>query len=224
MKSGNAKYWEMQFVETNNNLFTLLVFFTWATPKVLVQLLPLISQIIKSLDTEKLTVLSNALSCTTNNSVYEKSQQRYLIKEIENIDIQDILRYILCFRFDDESKHKYVYSHFSSFDGILEDAKKIKFQYLLGVFFKDPANTANLFEIKKAYKETYQYDEGRYYSYRLSESIELPYDIAKIVMNECKEYPIIISSLAEKTCRLYANEKFKAVGETAKNEKWFEGN
>src|SRR3989339_20204 len=224
MKSGNVKYWELQFSETSNNLFTLLVFFTWATPKVIVQLLPLISQILKSLDSEKLTLLSNALSSTTNNSTFEKSQHIYIITEIENKEIEDILKYILSLRFNEENRHKFIYNHISNFSGILEEAKKIKFQYLLGAFFKDPTNTAILFEIKKAYKETSQYDERRYYSYRMSEPINLPYGIAQTIMKECKEYPIVISSLAEKTCRLYANEKFKAVGETAKNEKWFEGN
>ena len=153
-----------------------------------------------------------------------KSLNTYIITEIENKEIEDILKYILSLRFNEENRHKFIYNHISNFSGILEEAKKIKFQYLLGAFFKDPTNTAILFEIKKAYKETSQYDERRYYSYRMSEPINLPYGIAQTIMKECKEYPIVISSLAEKTCRLYANEKFKAVGETAKNEKWFEGN
>ena len=41
-------------------------------------------------------------------------------------------------------------------------------------------------------------------------------------MGDCKNYPKIITILAEKSCRIKANEHLKPVGEVANNEKWFE--
>jgi hypothetical protein len=43
-------------------------------------------------------------------------------------------------------------------------------------------------------------------------------------MINCKDYPKLISSMAEKTCRQYSNEHLKPIGEIALEEKWFENN
>ncbi len=49
-----------------------------------------------------------------------------------------------------------------------------------------------------------------------------PYEIAKEIMVECVNYPKAITVIAERVCRLHANENLKAIGEIAKNEHWFE--
>lgn len=223
MKSGNLKYWNMQFSDNTDNLFSLLVFFTWATPKVIVQLLTILSEIIQSISSRDIEILVNALSCTSDISTFNKSQQKFIEDEFHLNKTDDILKYIVSLRFDYESRQKYMFNHISDSSGVLEDTARIKFQYLIGIFMKDPTNKSILYDIKIAYKSINNFDEGRYYRHRFDELIEMPYEIAKTIMEECKEYPIIISSLAEKTCRLYANEKLKAVGEIAKKEKWFDG-
>ena len=61
-----------------------------------------------------------------------------------------------------------------------------------------------------------------YYSkHYLDEKKSIPFDIAKIIMEDTKNYPGLIVYLAEKSCRSYANEQIKPVGEIAKNDKWF---
>ncbi|MDR2979779.1 MAG: hypothetical protein LBV02_05000 [Bacteroidales bacterium] len=49
----------------------------------------------------------------------------------------------------------------------------------------------------------------------------IPVDIARNIMNEPKSYPRIIASIAEKYCRLYANENMKIVGKIANENNWF---
>ena len=41
-------------------------------------------------------------------------------------------------------------------------------------------------------------------------------------MEDSKNYPKSIVCEAEQSCRLFANENVKPVGEIANNEKWFE--
>jgi hypothetical protein len=41
-------------------------------------------------------------------------------------------------------------------------------------------------------------------------------------MADSKSYPRSIASMAEKSCRLYANENVKIVGQIANEKKWFD--
>ena len=223
MKSGNIKYWEMQLSDNKDKLFSLLVFFTWATSKVIIQLLPLLLNIIKSLDTIDIGLLIRAISHTVGNSRFNKSQQKFIIKELERNNTQDIIKYIVSLRFDYKIREEYIYNHVSNFDGIFEGVINAKFQYLIRKFMNKPS-TKILNEIKEIYKNIACHKRLYYRRHRFAEKTKMPYKIAVAIMKEYKEYPIIISSVAEKTCRRYANEKFKAVGETAKIENWFEEN
>ena len=137
--------------------------------------------------------------------------------------MQDEIKYILSLRFDDNNSQNFIYNNIKSFTGVLEEAVEIKFQYLINTYLREPTNINILKEIKNLYKNIYQYDERLYYRHRMIEPIKIPFEIAKTIMQDCKDYPRIISSLAEKSCRLYASEHLKPVGEIAKNEKWFEG-
>jgi hypothetical protein len=56
------------------------------------------------------------------------------------------------------------------------------------------------------------------------DNLELTYETSKMIMSNCKDYPKLISSQAEKICRLYANENLKPIGDTASLEKWFDEN
>jgi len=53
-------------------------------------------------------------------------------------------------------------------------------------------------------------------------SIEIPYEIAKQIMDDCKFYPRSIVSFAERFCKIEANKKQTPVGKVAIKESWFE--
>jgi len=223
MKSGNTKYWENQLAASTDLNFTLLIFFTWATPKVIIQLLFLVSNIIKALDLNDFETLSGGLSCTTNNSSFNNTQQKYIEKEIKDKKDIDEIKYLLSLRFDRNNGQSFIYNNIEKYNNILQNTLEIKFQYLINAFLKEPSDTDILEELKVTYRSINQYD-FRHYSLYNKEQINLPYDIAKTIMEDCKNYPKIITVLAEKACRIYANEHLIAIGEIAKNEKWFDEN
>lgn len=223
MKSGNIKYWDRQLIDPPNVLFTLLVFFTWATPKTIIQLLPVISKTIKSLDKNSFSVLVRGLSSTVTNSIFDKMQQKYIIKEMSGKENHDGIKYILSLRFDSINSQKFIYNNINEHSENIETTLEIKFQYLISSYLEEPTNTIVLEKIKSLYRNIYQYDERHYYGLHTNKPIKIPYEIAKKIMEDCKDYPKIISSLAEKYCRSYANEHLTPVGETAEKEKWFEG-
>lgn len=67
-----------------------------------------------------------------------------------------------------------------------------------------------------------EYISHLYFRFQNDNNIKIPIDIAKNIMNDSKSYPIVIASIAEKSCRLYANKNVKAVGKIAKEKKWFD--
>lgn len=221
MKSGQAKYWEKQLSYPTNLHFTLLVFFTWATPKVIVQLMPLLSKKVKSLSLEEFEMLANSLSGILDKTIFDNSQQVFIEREISMKRNQDELKFILSLRFEDANGQKFVYKNINKSTGVLERTIEVKFRYLIQSFLKNPVDASILNKVKLLYRDLNHTGDRYHYSNRGNEEVKIPYETAKLIMRDCKEYPRIISSLAEKSCRLYANEHLTPVGAIAKKEKWF---
>jgi len=86
-------------------------------------------------------------------------------------------------------------------------------------------------QIRKQYKLFSTFDVDYEYSYNRfirhydeHDFNNIPIDIAKTIMKTPLSYPRIIASMAEKKCRLFANENVKIVGKIACENKWFEQN
>jgi hypothetical protein len=79
-------------------------------------------------------------------------------------------------------------------------------------------------EIKGIYSTFVKYGKRYmpYHRYYQNEEFKIPIEIAQEIMLESKNYPRIIASIAERSCRLYANKHIVAVGQVAQDEKWFD--
>jgi len=222
MKSGNIRYWQALFLSNQNKLFVLLIFFTWATPKTIVYLLAELSAQLAELDEEEFLVLSKSLSVTTSLSIFSRSQQRYVENAVNEAQVPDNIKYIISFRFGEENTQKFIFNSIKDFNSAIEDINELKFEHLIHEYFIDPKKVELLAKIKTLYKKINRYNERYFHRYRLNSHVEIPYDIAQSIMSECSDYPKIISSSAERSCRLYAIQQTKPVGEIAKNERWFD--
>ena len=136
----------------------------------------------------------------------------------------DEIKYILSLRFEDLSSQKYLYKNLEKYTGVLANFVEKKFKYLVRTYLEKPTEITILEEIEILYKHISDYDEKYYFRNNSDDSIEIPFEIAQKIMKNRIAYPRIICSFAEKSCRLYANEHLKPIGEIAKVEKWFEGN
>lgn len=226
MKSGNVKYWETQIQNSDQLNLTLLIFFTWATPKTISQLFPILSPIIDSLKPDEFLKLKNGIKKVVRNSIFTKAQQKFIEDEVKGKGVSNSIKYLLSIRFTDESRIPFIYEYINDYAVMFQDILEFKLVFVIKKFLAHPVDAVILNEIKDVYSKIKTYNEGYYYYSRFhgNESIKIPYEIAKTIMKNCKDYPSIISSLAEKSCRLYANKNLKPVGEIAKNDKWFEGN
>lgn len=223
MKSGNVKFWKKNLIESESKQLALIVFLTWATPKTIVQLLSELNKIINDLDENEIKILINAIRVTTENSKFDKIQQSTLKDIFEKNIEMDLLIYLLSFRFEEFERKKYIYNYVKYPKVDTRQIAEIKFEYIVYAYLENTRNTNLLDEIQKSYKYIQQFDERHFY-YRRRNGYEkkIPYEIAKKIMKNCNDYPRVISSLAEKACRNYANKNLRPVGEVAKNCNWFE--
>ncbi|PIQ21438.1 MAG: NTPase (NACHT family)-like protein [Cytophagales bacterium CG18_big_fil_WC_8_21_14_2_50_42_9] len=151
LKSGNILWWKFQIESSTNILFTLSVFFTWATPKTLLSLIDLLSQRINSLKSKDLEYLINNLETLTNNSDLGKVQEKLFINQISNLSISDTLKFILILRVSESQKKKFIYNNYQNYSGDIQQILTLKLQYLIESFFLDPTNIKILNETKDVY-------------------------------------------------------------------------
>jgi hypothetical protein len=129
--------------------------------------------------------------------------------------------YLLSLRIEGEDRFKFVYENISDYTGVLRPVIRVKLDFMINLFMKTPNDTKLLLEIKEVYKNVNNYDD-RFSRLRNSEeSIEMSFEVAKEIMANCKDYPKSISSMAERSCRIYANSKLIPIGKIAENENWF---
>jgi hypothetical protein len=229
-KSGDLNYWEQQFNQSVNLIFVCLVFFTWATPKVIIKLNGKLQLIVSQISGDDIKLLSNSLQKTTVQNKFTKKQYQEIIVSEQFNSLSSEVKYLISYRFPNETREDFLCSQTNEFSNIFNiDIIKLKFISLIGKYLNDVANKSLLNEIKEHYKLFSNYDYyddeyifRRYYQFHNNNTIIIPTDIAKGIMNEPISYPRIISSMAEKSCRLYANDNVNIVGKVATDNNWFE--
>ena len=223
IKSGNAKWWEQQFEESNNLEFTFLVFFTWATFKTINSLIPVFIENLEKIESQKLEKLIDLLNKLSSVNKFDLTNQKYIEVVISKQKISPILIYILSLRFPEEKKQKLIYKYITDLPIANKDIIDIKLEYLLEKYISSTKNLTILAEIKELYKKQVGFSK-RYYRYERAyhhNAQVIPHKNAILIMKECKDYPRILSSLAEKSCRYYANKTITPIGEIAEKDKWF---
>ncbi len=224
MKSGNVKYWDLQLENSNDITFTLLVLFTWTTPKTLIQLIDKISSIVQKMASEDFLTLNNCLRKTVRQSHFSNSQRSEVENNLMKNNIPIEVKYLISNRFSDEYRRELIYENMTNTTNKIKDIGDIRLSYLIEKYLKNNQDKTLLNEVKEAYSTVINYEERRFHynNHFRNEIKELPIDIANEIMTESKNYPRVIASYAERSCRLYANKNVKAVGQIAMNEKWFE--
>jgi len=226
LKSGNIKYWENQLKQSESLDFTLFIFFAWATPKTIVQILPLLASQVDSLSSENYRKISKSIKIVSGISKFNKAQVRWVENELKDSNASYLSKYLVTCRFPDESQEKFIYMYIEDYSEDFLDIVELKLEYLINKFLSSSSKDNSILEeIKKVYSKVKRYDSRYYYMrrhYYAKESIDVfPVEMARKIMEECKKYPRLISSLAEKSCRLYAHKELRPVGNIAQEEKWF---
>ena len=222
MKSGNVKYWTKQILESNNIGFTLLVFFTWATPKTICQLFSILNTKLESLQPEEVDQIIEGLNKVSCISSFTLSHQRYFKDFIEANDISDLLKYLVSIRFPSKYKFKFIYEKIGGYGGNIQELLKLKLKYLISIFPYNMSDHALLEEIKVIYLKISNSSDDFYHFQRYFQRTQkMPLDTAKIIMADCKNYPRSISSSAELACRSDAHKQIKPVGKISADDKWF---
>lgn len=222
MKSGNIKYWNTQLQQPECSDLTLLVFFTWATPRTICQLLSPVSSHIDLLPQNTFLRLVDAISKTSNISSFTKSEQIIIENGIKENIVSAKLIYLLSSRLRHEMRGKFIYEFITDYSQIPEDALNFKLDYLANKFFNKPTDNAVLSEIKDCYTKIGDVNPWDYILQRNRESVKkLPLVTSQVILKDCESYPREIVAVAEMSCRFEANKRLKPVGEIAEEDKWF---
>lgn len=223
MKSGNIKWWDNQINNPDNLLFSFLVFFTWATPRTIFQLIDNLILKLNTLDNDSYDKLIKLFKNVSTLSHFSSSQQNFIEKELKEKKLPNNIKFIISLRFPEDSRNKFVYKHIDETFEIY-DIYESKLNYTILLYFKDKNNIEKIHEIKNLYERVkiHGFRQSFMDFHHINDSIQIPLDIAKEIMNDCKKYPRVITSLAERSCRINANAHLKPVGLIAKNEGWFD--
>jgi hypothetical protein len=220
-KSGNLKYWQKELQTEINIDLKLLIFFTWATPKVIIGLSLFLNTLVEGLSERQLRKLIRSLTNLGNVSLFSNPQRNMMQLALKSEIIIDKLKYIICLRFEQEERAQLIY--FNTDDYQDQNILNLKLEYLIGEYFSDAKNEELLDSIKIIYHQLTNFS-NKYLFHRVHSRLEttiIPLDIANKIMADSKSYPRIIASVAEKSCKSYAFQNTVAVGEIAKANNWF---
>jgi len=230
-KSGDFTYWEREINHTNDLLFIYIMLFTWATPKVLIKLYDKISIISNQLSETDIRLLSVGLSrAITRQRELNNSQAKELIDFIQTHSSSYAFNYLVSFRLPKKLREYFICNQNTDKNNVFRtDIIKEKFESLVNRYMENMNDKKLLNQIKKQYKlfSNFNIDYEYLYNqfirqYHRNDFNNIPINIAKDIMRDPLSYPRIIASIAEKKCRLFANENVKIVGEIASESKWFE--
>ena len=220
MKSGNIKYWHNQLQNSKDLSFTLLVFFTWCTPRTIIALLPKLSEVVPTINELDFLRLINSLLMSNRNYVMGKYRQNPFRDYIKKNKVSDPIIILISSKFEFNDRKLFISEFISDFHSQIDVFKNYKLDSLVGRLLSSPLDKQLFAEIKNLYCDIESV--GNTYSRRrLSMNIKLPLNIAMEIMSDCKSYPGYLVSLAEISCRINASQKVMAVGEIAKVGNWF---
>ena len=223
LKSGNFKWWEDVINSSQNIEFHLLILFIWGTPNAFINLVDYITEKLSILSKKQLFRIIEGMQKLATLSPFTLVQQKQITNLVERENISDEVKYLISFRFPRENRGLFIYKHINENLGFINRILDIKLEYLVKNYLASPYNYDLLQEIKEIYGRTSTFNE-RVFLYRFLSDVtpEIPYEVSKEIMENYMKYPRVIASFAEKSCRIYANERIKPIGKIAKEENWFE--
>lgn len=223
LKSGTISFWRENLLNSENRLFIILSFFTWATPRAIIQMAAEIIPMIESLFSSDYIKLVKGLSITSELAPFSDQNQRIIIDTIDTYSDADRTKYLLSLRFKNGNGAKYTYESLAPSFFASNGVANTQLNYLLLLFLTDPTSAKVLAEIKSAYNsDTSNVSDRYFYLGHITNTEAIPYTMAKDVMTNCREYPRAIGALAESECRAHANTDLKPIGEIAETARWFE--
>lgn len=205
-------------------LFTLLNFLTWATPRTIFEINEELEEKLNDLKDEDFGTLYNTLRETTKRSRFTKSQMAMFEKKIQTNKFSQKLIVLISQRFARDFKSVIIYNKIEGeiINGV--DLSEMKLEFIIQKYLDNPEDEKLLENVKTLYASSTEASRTDQFYYRRARHsrFKIPYESAKKIMESPIEYPRIISSLAETSCRHFANLNIKEVSQIAKEEKWFE--
>lgn len=221
MRSGNIKYWEQQLEPATDISFTLAIVITWATPKTIAGIFPLLRNKIDNLSSAEFNELRFYLWRVFHLNSFTESQATEIGALLSHTECSMNVKYLISIRLPDKSRQSFIYANFPRDEAKKYGVTEFILMHVLDQYLTNTSDLQKLDEVSSLYRDASRFEESYYYKHS-DKFFNMPLDVANKIMSDARSYPTYLSSTAEKVCRLYANRHIKAVGETAVKNKWFE--
>lgn len=225
MKSGNLSFWRTQLNFSKEINYKLCVYLTWATSKTIIEMYNVVSDLISKLSEEECLIIIRTLKSTAELSTFNSMQSSEMITFLKGSNSNEMFNYMISFRLSESTRDEFIYKEIGGESNLLSDEiYEVKFDYLVGEYFRNPNDIDLLNRIKEVYSAlpNFSFHDYIFYRHYHENKVIIPYEISKNIMADAKSYPRIIASMAEKACRQYANREIIHVGKIANDEKWFD--
>lgn len=232
LSSGNTSYWtEMLQHATSNKsclIFVLLNLLSWATIKTIVKLEAHICSTLDNLEENEFNDIVKCFMAISRCYKHNKTVQNNIVSKIKinNITSPKLL-YLISFKFqDDVARLEFIYNNVPIDDVKTFELLSHKLDYLLMQLFNSKGDDSKkkefLEEIKIIYIRSKHFKNDHYISanWGFSRETNLSIDLSRLIISDCKSYPLGLSMIAESTCMEYASKNTLLVKEIADKNGW----
>jgi hypothetical protein len=220
LRAGNPNWWLKQFEQSKNKsdfLLILLILISWGSETTLHLLSNKIDEVVSKLDNEDWQKLFNSVIffTQTNNHHTKISEEMTII----NLDPRTITLLSIRAKENNMFISKFLLNYSGTDPIILGVCEKtIMTQLKSGIIDW----TTALEFIKKRYQQDHISDRYAAYLFlRSEEEIQMPEEIAKVILSDPENYPAYLISFAEQRFRNYVATNILPVGEIALRDNWF---
>jgi hypothetical protein len=226
LKSGDLSYWKTILKENINIEFNLLIILTWGTPRILTLLLEELNPKLEELSSTTFYSLYNSMNLIATINKLKNNQIKLINDAFKNNKASSRLLLLISKRIDYNERGNFLFEenkceHEQAPEFVLE----FQLHFLIEKFYLEPKNKNLLLQIKDIYSRITVFRVKHLYSphhINLREKKMIPYKVAKKIMKKQKEYPRMIVSEAEISCKRHAEKNITPVGIIAIKQKWFD--
>lgn len=226
LKSGNVRYWEKQFNNTQQPMLTLLVFITWATPRTIMILINKVAELAAKLSKEEYEKLCISLEITCIHAKNTYTPFNEWASFLNEISVSDDVKYLLCYRLLYSDMLLFAGSSLKNNTLNTNLVSNLKFESLVNQISLNPNETELISQLKIMYPNIKDFNaqlfEHSMFGFNINRTEKMTFNTAKEIMSEPWLYPRYLTAVAEEVCRTEFIKRTVPVGEIAEKNNWFE--
>ncbi len=221
LKSGNIKWWEATLADSTNDIFSLCVFFSWASPKTLTALIFIADEKVRNMSQDDFDIMYSFVKKSEDENRFNLKSEKLFIEHLASetertLSVNTLL--LLVNRLSSNGKNTIYNSFFYDYKGLDKNANVFCMQTLVQNVIYGSGDTHDLKKIRQVYSRN---SFGNNFFRLREDENALTHELAINVIDCASEYPRELVVAAEHICRAHYNTLIVPVGKIAIEDDWF---